>query len=152
MLVALFCGDRRGERWRGRWGRCLGQVCVRRLLGLLRRCILLRLRGLRRHRLLAAMQVRNLLLICRCCLRDRRALRCLLLGFLPALFLRLLALRPLLRYVGCLCLRRLCQLLLGPLGDVIRGRPLLGLARRCVLRMERRRLARDGFLCRLLLA
>lgn len=98
------------------------------------------------------MQVRNLLLICQCCLRDRRALRCLLLGFLRALFLRVLALRPLLRYVGCLCLRTLCQLRLGPLGEVIRGRPLLGLARRCVLRMERRRLVRDGLILRLLLA
>lgn len=46
--------------------RRLGQVCVRRLLGLLSRCILLRIRGLRRHRPLAAVQVRNLLLICRC--------------------------------------------------------------------------------------
>lgn len=101
-------------------GRCLGQVRVRRLLGLLRRCILLRIRGLRCHRLLAAVQVRNLLLICRSCLRDRHALRCLLLDFLRALFLCLLALRPLLRYVGCMCLRRLCQLRLGPLGDVIR--------------------------------
>ncbi len=97
LLVALFSGDRRGERWRGMRGRRLGQVRVRRLLGLLGRCILVRIRGLRRHRPWAAVQFRNLLLICRCCLRDRRALRCLLLGFLRALFLRLLALRPLLR-------------------------------------------------------
>ncbi len=104
LIVALFCGDRRGERWRGMRGRRLGQVRVRRLLGLLRRCILLRTRGLRRHRLLAAVQVRNLLL-----------------DFLRALFLRLLALRRLLRYVGCLCLRRLCQLRPRTLGGVIRG-------------------------------
>ncbi len=67
-------------------------------------------------------------------------------------FLRVLALQPLLRYVGCMCLHGLCQLLLGPLGDVIPGRPLLGLARRCVLRLQRRRLARDGLILRLLLA
>lgn len=141
LIVAVFCGYRGGERWRGRRGRCLGRARVRRLLGLLRKCILVRIRSLRRNRPLAAVQVRNLLLICRCCLRDRRVLRCPLLDFLRALFLRLLAFQLLLRYVGCMCLRRLCQLLMGPLGDVIRGRPLLGLARRCVLRMERRRLA-----------
>ncbi len=94
LIIALFCGDWCGERWRGRRVRRLGQACVRRLLGLLCRCILLRIRGLCRHRPLAVVQVRNLLLICRCCLRDRRALRCLLLDFL-----RLLALRPLLRSV-----------------------------------------------------
>lgn len=113
---------------------------------------MLRIRSVRRHRPLAAVQVRNLLLICQCCLRERRSLRWLLLDFLRALLLRVLALRPLLRYVGGMYLRGLCQLLLGALGNVIMARPLLGLVWQCVLHMERRRLARYGFLCPLLLA
>lgn len=125
---------------------------MHRLLALLRRRIAVRIRGLRRGRLLPAVQVRNLLQICRRCGRDRRALRCLLLGFAWALFLRLLALRPLLRYVGCMRLPTFCLLLLGLLGDVILGRPVLGFTRRCALSMERRRLAQDAILRRLLLA
>lgn len=63
LVVAAFCGNRYGERWCSRRVRYLGQVRVHRLLTLLRRRILVRIRGLRCGRLLAAVQVRNLLQI-----------------------------------------------------------------------------------------
>lgn len=120
MLVAVFCGHRGVERRHGRRGRRLGQARVCRLLGLLRRCILPRIRGLRCHRTLAAVRGRNLLLML--ALWSRLGVQRLLIGMLHSLRLQAF----LLALLGILSLACFLLALLGLLGLSLRLFALLG--------------------------